>query len=753
MRCSKRLRRTLIAGFLAILSGTGVNAAEQSDFFAGENFTDLQLYRAYPHVDRGLREQRAGRLRNAEESFNKALAVMPSSVHVRLALAQVLHAQGRYADADSVLAPIRNAPGVAAVLYNIRTTWLARQKDLPSTTLQSWLNDCSAEWCSRYAEAIAGTFPPDLDTASFLMVEAGAWRDALQLLSGNLPFPADNSRTALTQRLIELYQAHPEAADEEALTKLSRVARTPAQTDSIAELWRTAGRCDRSRQLIEASSAPSPQGNLILGHCYRDSKPGLAIHYFEKALPAAPVEMGRALAYLYSETGQHEKAFTYWSSLPPSSMQRNDWLAAAREAIAAGKTEQARDAWERAGTIKDREWNVVGALIGESMADRALARRHWEEAHRLAPDAQSSYALGRLASSEGDKASAISHYRAAVEADLAQNEYKLALGFALVSEQPAEAAALLEQAAPGAGARRFPVLWQIGYARAQLGDNEPARRVLRAALDESQDYLSQLPSDEAADRSFALRRTHESLTRRWSFGLNSWIASGSVPGELVAQRANTAQPRHYTEGNFEARLGDEPINHDRFIAAIGRVGVEGDQSQHYPDGHGLLGLGLRWKPLSAWNVYFSAEAQKPLSSGQSDLMLRSTASFLDDNEYRGDWHAGGTGWVQRELYLDAAKWLRADRYDVLARYTHGYNMKLAIASASALYSYVFGQAERRTDGKDSRVGVGIAVRRWSGDDVYNAYRQHIALRLEWQQEIKSDLASKGGWFLKFESGW
>ena len=606
-------------------------------------------------------------------------------------------------------------------------------------------------WLARYQ---AVRTPQALEQASFLLAETGNSQTAARLLQSALPF--DSRRDVLTTRLLTLYQAEPALASAADLGMLGRQPLSPDQRIALAELWRLRNDCEAAESVLAPVSPLPARAALVLGHCQAPRHPGIAIGYFEAARATDPQAANRALAELYARTGDAALAVAAWQALPPDTLTASDHLSAARSALAAGDPALADGWWQAAGLSQQAGWYATGAAIAEAQGRLPLAQERWQQARMLAPqDAADAYAAGELARKMQQPQAARQALADAVRLAPDNPAYRAALGFALAETDPALAAANLAAAKlPGASA--FPVDEALTYLYARLGDNREALLAQHRALELAPDYLALQPAAEAAAREYALRTVRSDLERRWSLGINGWIGSQAAPGEWIAGTPNPAgSPKNSLEINGEWRLGEQPVDNNRFTAITARLIAEGSSGDPLPGQSRWLGIGLRTKPLSGQNLYLSVERlwQVAGAGKENDWLVRASASFLDQGRWRPEWHAEGPGWWQQSLYLDAARWLVNDHYTLLARYTLGYNHKLSQTSAQVVQPYALLQAQKTDAGRDARAGLGLAWRGFFAADHDHSYRQQQQLKLEWQTVLDSTLAHGNGWFLRYEGSW
>ena len=174
-----------------------------------------------------------------------------------------------------------------------------------------------------------------------------------------------------------------------------------------------------------------------------------------------------------------------------------------------------------------------------------------------------------------------------------------------------------------------------------------------------------------------------------------------------------------------------------------------------PSQNAVLGVGLRWKPWGSQVIYFAAEHQTALDDRSSrDVLLRASASFFNGARHGDDWHASGRGWVSRNLYLDAARYLDASYSAFTTDYRTSYHRKVSSNQTVEPYGHlqVSGIKSVQVD-RDIRSGVGLRWNLWAGANQYDAPSHKVSVGLEFQQAFKTYLSDRNGLFLTLGTRW
>ncbi|MGS7249613.1 phage receptor [Pseudomonas anuradhapurensis] len=636
----------------------------------------------------------------------------------------------------------------------------------------------AAEWENRYRQS--GDLAA-LEQATFLLTQQGRTDHARQLLEQAYDRHQGRLAPSLLQRLGNLYARNDGPLDRRRM--LGLVPRVDANTRAqLLGRLAEAGHCDAVRQAIPA--APSEPGQYrALGRCAMPDQPGEAVVYYQAAERLGDRGSRLPLAYALEAAGDSEAALAIWRSLPDSTWTENARLTAARGALNAGDPQAARRYWEAAGQHSADDW-ALGAAIAEQQGDYqgALALQRQALAH--APRADHYYAAASTAQLAGDPAQSSAWLAEAVRLAPDQPRYRADYGMRLAGSADKnhrrQSIPLLERAT-----HDFPEDYRLGETLAlrydEAEDSAAARRELRRVLDVEQNLVDgddEYGSLEA--RKYRQRRAHESLSRRDTITLAStWSPAGTSTNDRFldnGQRSGTsrhAQSQNVQLAMWDHALGDEPSRNGSTLSVYGRVLFGGQSRTDYAQSMGT-GVGLRYKPLGQANLNLYAELYhqrqvdeahyRGLSLGQllspakvggnwgdlrhhaessNDLLLRATASFLDQGAWRNDWRVDEDDWNERFLYLDAAWWTRAGDHAWLSRYQQGHAWKLPGSSPQTLMPYGFVEFSSQDPSndwrQDARAGVGVRWQWWFDDDRYNAYRGSLKVRAEYQQSLGGNL--------------
>jgi adsorption protein A len=636
----------------------------------------------------------------------------------------------------------------------------------------------AAEWEKRYRQS--GDLAA-LEQTTFLLLQQGRNEHARTLLEQAYDRRQGRLTPSLLQRLANLYARNDGPFNSRRLLELIPRVDANARAQLLGRLAEN-GQCDAVRQSIPAN--PSEAGQFrALGRCAMPDRPGEAVVYYQAAERLGGGGNRLPLAYALEAAGDSEAALPIWRSLPASAWNDNARLTAARGALNAGDANAARRYWEAAAHHSADDW-ALGAAIAQRQGDLQAALGFQRQALAHNPRADHYYAAASTAQSAGDSAQSTAWLAEAVRLAPDQPRFRADYGMRLAGSQDLaqrrQSIPYLERAT-----HDFPEDYRLGETLAlrydEAENSAAARRELRRVIDVEENLVD--ADDEYGSleaRKYRQRRAHESLSRRDTITLAStWSPAGTSTNDKFldnGQRSGTsrrAQSQNVQLAMWDHALGEEPSRNGSTLSVYGRVLFGGQSRTDYAQSMGT-GIGLRYKPLGQANLNLYAELYHQrqidddhysgLSLGEllspakvggnwgdlrhhaessNDLLLRATASFLDQGDWRNDWRVDEDDWNERFLYLDAAWWTRAGDHAWLSRYQQGHAWKLPGNSPQTLMPYGFFEFSSQDPGndwrQDARAGVGVRWQWWFDDDRYNAYRGSLKVRAEYQQSLGGNL--------------
>lgn len=615
----------------------------------------------------------------------------------------------------------------------------------------------------RQASAMLAAKPGGerLDELSYRLLQAGAATQAQQLLMDFYPFAGDPHASALMSRLALLASSQPALFGAPVMQRLRQPLSDPGLRRGQLDVLVALADCDGLRRVVGAASADTPASAwMALGDCYAHGYPGLAeMAYAQAQRQGGGPQSTRALAYQAYATHDLATSLEAWRHLDTARMRDADLLAGATTALAADASAQARiwlDAYAARGTPPtDRYWWLRARAEPEPAG--AAARADLRHAIALKPQAVYYTRLAQWEQEAGHPGRALEALREAQQLSPQDAALAAQLGYAYLREgDPGMAAEQLERAhhlAPDDPA----LVRQLVYLNQQLGDRDAARQYAALAIDR----LDTDPADtpEVVDQRFALRRLHEDLGRHWQFGAHL------ILGDNVSSAANPIAPgvayRSYFQADTQYRFDTSLTGNGDVLAAYARVfSGSGPQGDPWPSHVPMLGAGLRWQPWRRHLVLFSIEQQVPLDHSpdtRTDTMLRVSASTALAPRFSDDWHASGDSWIAQNVYLDAARYLRAKQTAVTLDYRLGWHRKLGGDQTIEPYAHLQFNGLDRPHGQgfahDLRAGAGVQWNLWYGEDRYDAFRHRFSVGLEYQHAFTSYLHERNAVYLTVGTQW
>lgn len=670
--------------------------------------------------------------------------------------------------------------------------WLSQQEQTPALLKQRAVllqaqgrtRQAAELWERQYRQS--GNLAA-LDQASYLALDNGREAHAQALLEQAYDRHGGRLPASSLQRLAGLYVASSPLSP----VQLRRLGALLKRVDPItrgqllAHLAQNGG-CDA----VQQATGPRPReiGEYrALGRCAMPGQPGAAVAWYQAAERLGDRSSRLPLAYALEASGDSAGALAIWRSVPDGQLSDNARLTASRSALNLGDNASAEHYWQQSQTRGADEW-ALGAAIAEQRGDYSGALQRQRQALGPSANAGHHYAASVTAQKAGDLSQSTLWLAEAVRQEPDNPRFRADYGMRLAGtrtpEQRRLAIPYLQQAT-----RDFPEDYRLGETLAwrydEIEDSAAARKELRRVIDLEQHPVA--ADDENGSmqaRRYRQRRAHETLSRRDSLTLASTWSPGGVstnnsllPNSQHKGHHRSPQSQNVQVAMWDHALGEAPSRNGSSLSVYGRTLLGGRGRSSYGES-AAAGLGLRYKPWGNANINFYGEFYKQsqfddqdnhgLSLGQmldpgrlldqlndhrkrghtsTDYLLRASASFLDQGQYRNDWRIDESDWDERFLYLDAAWWTKAGDHQWLSRYQQGHAWKLPVSTAQTLMPYGFlelaAQDPRNHWRQDLRTGVGLRWQYGFDDDQYNAYRSRLTVRTEYQLSLGGNLYEGG----------
>jgi tetratricopeptide (TPR) repeat protein len=573
---------------------------------------------------------RLGRLEEAESHWRTAIE-LEGTAGDRRALAQAQERRGEWDAAVQTYTDLlgrlpRSSEEGARVCASLATVEARRNR-----------HAAAAQWWLKAFDYSGGGQPEWLVSAAQSLTLASRWDEAANVYRRYLAreglSPGDRARALeglafLASRLGD---------DDAAAGHFQAAIASGAASDSAHEnLGFALARRERWREALEAFSASPRAGTdphvlLAIALCHRKAgKPGLAVHFLEQALgkekelSAAERRQAYAdLGYLYFDEGDYDGAIRAWREaqrLEPAPV------------IALGLARLSRLTGDPAGAqeqLKQLDVKTLPAAqqaeyfdeLAQSYADqgnRQESLKTWKTAHRMEPSARREFEIGLTYFTGGQPLQAIPYLEKAQHAS-GNDVYLQTLAYAYKAAGRLKDAALCFEKLASSESADFEVYSELGYIEMRRANNAAAERWFQKAM-----------KADTADRAVALHEDLARLKNRWDLTMyQGYSSERSVAGaSALATGASSVVPQG---GGVEfayqpPRIG---FRNERTLQLVGRVLWNNEPgSIRYQRDSGMLGLGLRYKPLIAQNLQLSMERLIPVSGSiEADWMARAMWSW------------------------------------------------------------------------------------------------------------------------------
>lgn len=589
-----------------------------------------------------------------------------------------------------------------------------------------------------------------LNQLSWQLIESGQPHEAAQLLVSRYPFSGNHALAeTLMLRMSEILAMSPNAiatAQKERLLK-------PLPTADLRQFQSTlswfANDCPATVALLDDFSPHYDADTWQrLAGCYRDNYPGLALYAYQQAESRKQNEYNhRAVAYQAYQVKDYQEALRAWKAVETKSMSPDDLKAAAQTAQAANDA-KARDLWlleqkKRGLEHTEHYWWLHAQRYLPSQP--ALALADLNRALMIEPTVRAYTSRSAIYRQQDQLDEAIQDLRQSLLLEPDNRELQAALGYALWDKGELVASREAHEKALEAMPDDAALLKQLTYVNQRLDDVPRTHQYARQVID-SLNYVSEVEplSLEQNQTLFDFRRVHEQVARRWTFNtdLSLGLNAGSVG---VANPSIGAGPnknyRSFGQMELDYRLGRNQLIEGDVVSLYSRVFADtGEAGKMLPIKDPVLGVGVRWKPLRDSVFFIALEQQQPLSkNGNSDTMVRMSASFLNSGKFSDEWHPNGKGWLAQNLYLDAAYYLRSNTKAWTADYRLSWHHKMAEGQTVEPYAHLQsnGYSTKTSTQGSQLMGMGVRWNIWTGQTNYNAWPHKISVGLEYQHTLNT----------------
>jgi tetratricopeptide (TPR) repeat protein len=559
--------------------------------------------------------------------------------------------------------------------------------------------------------------------------------------------------------------------DEEALVAYDKAVylggAAPALRESRASTLMRLGRAAEAMPDFRAAYDAHPRADLALslGYAHQAAhQPGLAIVFLRRALAdpqalsaAQRRQANAALGYAYAETEQYQQAAGCFEkalgagarqSGPPSCAAGNQELsiqerltlslALARSYRLAGQPQRALETLRPLSggpwppTAVEADYHDELARDEDALGRPSEALSELKKAVELQATAERRFRLSQLVERLGDHEEARRQLEAAVAAEPGNTEYKAALAYALRrAGELAEAARLLSEVL-AAEPQRYSIHEDLGYIYLGLGENEKAIEQFKWAIRNRQLYPSETPEERTATerKMEALRETISSVEPHWAvLAYSNLCLSGNY---CTRRTTNLGSLISANQGGIEIAYQPPGIGYvdGRMLQGFARTYFNYKPDTIDPQGSSFQGgAGIRYKPLSDYNLVLSGERLIKLgSNAQNNWLAR--AAFSTSTGYAGYIVEPVPGRSRYSLfYVDFAATLASRRqYLTYADAREGLNFPLADRLVISPFVYgIFRGNYGIGPNTSAETGLGFSLRGFFDEDEYHAPR--VALEL------------------------
>lgn len=492
------------------------------------------------------------------------------------------------------------------------------------------------------------------------------------------------------------------------------------------------------------------QSDLYAAFCHADlGEPGLALHYLRQALadPAAEIPgssrvmLEGGLGFLYAETGQQAQAAAILRQVVTVAPEPETLLALARAERLSGDPEAAATVLSRLEADQLPPTRRPDYFDERAAVERALDRPREALAlldQAIVLDATADRLFSRaILRIELDQAQAgFDDLVAARELAPDNTAIAAALAYAHIDRGEDAAAADLLEPVVRAEPDRLPLYQDLAYLTKRLYRNDQAVTWFERAIDNRPLYPVR-DAEEAADLErlmFGLRRENQVLHNDWDASAYAILRSeiAGVPrfdpsgrSSLVAQGGvELAHRPDWITLPDGSPLG---FRDGAVVQAFGRMFWGFKRDSLVPDLDSVqAGLGLRWKPLGATNLFLSGERLVPIGkAARHGWLLRASHSW----DMGADIKPVEKDWTMAQTYLDAALIPGADGALYLTaegRLGRSFRLPDRFGAAPVVTPHLLaaGSYSRSSFASEryTELGLGVSGKLWFNQTPYQAYR-------------------------------
>ncbi|MCE2571944.1 NfrA family protein [Motilimonas eburnea] len=657
---------------------------------------------------------------------------------------------------------MRHWPSIITLLEGKQSTGSLTQSE-QGLLMSAYQHQGMAKKALNLMQALYNKDANYLDQYSYFLMQQGNVPLARRELIKHYPYtswPVKNQQDLKARLLLTLKALSQTEQSQKALMQLQKQAISDADKRVIAQQWLAIGQCEQAWQLSQQLTKPLAQSDLInLAYCFQAKDADKAYQVFKLSEQQGyNTQVQLALAYHEAKQGQHELAYRRWLQLSKQpDLATKHLLAMASTAMALSHWSQAQQ-WLTQYQQKNGEQNAEywqqSAQLAKALQQDEQALNSLQQVYLLQPSAD---VLSQIAQLQPPEQAAASLDKALL---LEPNNSHLQAQRGYLAQQlkQEDASKYFEQALLGMPAH-YPWYEELAYLYVNQNEPELARERLAVAVEHKDEYITTATIDgiSAQQHKFNLTRFNEQLNRDYSVRLDYWQGENSIPVDLGLGAVDLTEPfAHYWSAEIEAKPHLLHLGHPRLSAYARLIGQQQTEQRFDSlSGVTLTGIGLKYQPMKTQSWYLYFEPQYNFEQQQADLLLRTTASMLNQGKYSGDWHVDGKGWTEQELYFDASYSVERDEYSLLSKYKIGQHIKLkqSVSYAASVMPYTGVIASTSTYGNDARAFAGVSLNLWREGSERYAYRQKHSFAIEFHHSVDTYLADDNGITFKVNLAW
>jgi adsorption protein A len=587
---------------------------------------------------------------------------------------------------------------------------------------------------------------PTLDELSYQYILANEPEKALQLLAKALPFDITiQQKSVLPERVLELLKQQS-TIDTAVLTKTDSWTVLAAER---AELWRLAGRCDKTLNILSAK-ASTASGWRSLALCQEEQNAEFALLHWQKAHQLQPQDSDVLnMAYLQQKLNDPVAAFLSFTSLDISILSDEDKQNTAQLALELDELETG-EKYLLLSSADQANWYLEAAATKRKQQQNETALAYLDKVIHADKKQWVSVYLQKawVYQAMQNYPAAEQAWRAALAKAPEQAELHAGYGYLLVGmKRTKDALAHLRYAAGQSQyANDVAIAGQVAYLSAEDQNADETLYWLKQSIDRQNKTEKQnaLTKTEL----YRLKRYHQTIAKQWQVSASTAVRHGASLTVLdsAAQQTPDLEPVR-NEASVRLEYFTDTLKRDSSLYM--QISANGSSEQYYRN----FGqeFGVAYKPLDHTNLWLSAAVQQyPLGKGDWRGLVRFTGDFMNQGKWQSEWQPEADHWRERKLFVDAVYWPVDGQILLQTKFEQGKVVRNDDSLFQVTRAYALSQLDYRkqkaldtnlnAEGWQWTTGLGVQSRIGLGETHYDAYRHKLEINLEWQYQLAGDLS-------------